>query len=404
MGTPALRLAFGLHPGGAVRFRRGQRADSRASRIEYTTGTSPTATISRAGSAATSKRDSLVASQTAMAKRVAAERAQQRGRRQLFHDLDEHEQRGGGDPGPRAGQVHVGEQSRAVGAEATGRVVERGVDPAEPRLDGEQRERVEAHDVRQHQSGRPCRSATGAGNPAVEPGQRDVDRDGSNRAGDRVAERAQPRGGRSEPRRPGTHAIGHHRGGDDRDRAASAASSRLLTVERASDVSDAPSPRELTAQAASCVTGSATTTSSSRHGTAHASQPAGAAQAAREDGLAAARGPGCSARGRAAAARARPGQRQRHQDRGELQRRSLVEGAVPDAVDRVGQGAVAEQVDGAEVGQRLHHRKRDASGQRGSRERQRDVPDRGAVASARACARPRAPARDWPRNALRPST
>ena len=70
-------------------------------------------------------------------------------------------------------------------------------------------------------------------------------------------------------------------------------------------------------------------------------------------------------------------QREREQHRGQLQRRRLVERAVPDAVDRVGQRPVAEQVDGAEISQRLHHRERDAGGQSGPGERQRDPPQRG---------------------------
>ena len=49
--------------------------------------------------------------------RVVAERAQQRGRRQLLHRLDEHEQARGDDAGPQQRQVDVGEHPRAVGAE-----------------------------------------------------------------------------------------------------------------------------------------------------------------------------------------------------------------------------------------------------------------------------------------------
>ena len=75
-------------------------------------------------------------------------------------------------------------------------------------------------------------------------------------------------------------------------------------------------------------------------------------------------------------------ERQRQQDRGELQRRRLVEGAVPDAVDRVGHRAVVEEVDGAEVRQRLHHRERRAGGQRRARQRQRHARDRPPVAEA----------------------
>ena len=80
---------------------RAGRAASR-SRTRMTTGSSPTATISSAGSAAISKRDVLGGLPHRDRERVAAERAQQRGRGQLLHHLDEHEQRGGRHARPRA--------------------------------------------------------------------------------------------------------------------------------------------------------------------------------------------------------------------------------------------------------------------------------------------------------------
>jgi hypothetical protein len=78
----------------------------------------------------------------------------------------------------------------------------------------------------------------------------------------------------------------------------------------------------------------------------------------------------------------RDGQRDQHG--GELQRRRAVERAVPDAVDRVGHRAVVEEVDRAEVGQRLHHRQRRPGGQRRPGEREREPADRPRVAQPEA--------------------
>ena len=63
-------------------------------------------------------------------------------------------------------------------------------------------------------------------------------------------------------------------------------------------------------------------------------------------------------------------QRQADQYGRQLQGRGLVEGAVPDTVDRVRQRAIAEQVDGTEVRQRLHHGQRDAGAERRTSQRQ----------------------------------
>ena len=96
---------------------------------EAITGTSPTATMSSAGSAAASNRESLVASHTVMASVSPPERPQQRGGRELLHHLDQHEQRSGGEARPEQREVDVGQHPRPVGAEGAGGVVEVGRDP-----------------------------------------------------------------------------------------------------------------------------------------------------------------------------------------------------------------------------------------------------------------------------------
>ena len=96
------------------------------------------------------------------------------------------------------------------------------------------------------------------------------------------------------------------------------------------------------------------------------------------------------------------GQGQRHQHGGQLQRRILVERAVPDPVDGARERLDAEEVDRAEIGQCLHDRERGAGGQGRPGQRDGDVPHGLAVAGPRL----RAASmdwRDWPRNALRPS-
>ena len=88
----------------------------------------------------------------------------------------------------------------------------------------------------------------------------------------------------------------------------------------------------------------------------------------------------------------------------ELERGRAVERAVPDAVDRVGHRAVAEEVDGAEVGQRLHHRERRAGGERRAA---RAAARRGGPRVAWLSPSVRAASnvsRDCSRNAARPST
>ena len=106
-------------------------------------------------------------------------------------------------PGREQRRVDLGEQPRAVGAEAARGVVERRVDALEARLDGEQGERVEAHDVGEqqpeHGAGEqqprvdPERVAAGHGDVAVHPRERDVDGDGDDGAGHGIAERGHPR-------------------------------------------------------------------------------------------------------------------------------------------------------------------------------------------------------------------
>ena len=48
--------------------------------------------------------------------------------------------------------MHVGQDPGPVGAQRPGGVVEVGVDPAHPGVDGEERERVEPHQVGEHQA------------------------------------------------------------------------------------------------------------------------------------------------------------------------------------------------------------------------------------------------------------
>ena len=69
-------------------------------------------------------------------------------------------------------------------------------------------------------------------------------------------------------------------------------------------------------------------------------------------------------------------ERDRHQQRRELHRGLAVECVEPDAVDRVGEGPHAEQVHGAEVGERLHQRERHAAEDRRPRQRQAHAQDR----------------------------
>ena len=73
-----------------------------------------------------------------------------------------------------------------------------------------------------------------------------------------------------------------------------------------------------------------------------------AAQAARDDGLAAPERLVIAGAAAQQAFQRDERQREREEHCRELQRRGLVERAVPDAIDRVGERAIAEQVDGAE--------------------------------------------------------
>ena len=72
-------------------------------------------------------------------------------------------------------------------------------------------------------------------------------------------------------------------------------------------------------------------------------------------------------------------ERDRHEQHGELHRRVAVERVEPDAVDRVRERPHPEQVDRAEVGERLHQRERDAAEDRRPRERQAHAQDRPAA-------------------------
>ena len=71
--------------------------------------------------------------------------------------------------------------------------------------------------------------------------------------------------------------------------------------------------------------------------------------------------------------------REEEQHAGELGRRDAVEHPVPDPVDRLGERAVAEAGDGAEVRERLHHRESHAGDQRRARHGHRDAEERGAA-------------------------
>ncbi len=98
-GRPYAGVSGGSTPDRSVSTRRSARSGGapRESRIASTTGTSPTATISSAGSAAVVEARVLGRLPHRDGQRVAPERPQQGRRGQLLHHLDEHQQGGGGD-------------------------------------------------------------------------------------------------------------------------------------------------------------------------------------------------------------------------------------------------------------------------------------------------------------------
>jgi hypothetical protein len=77
-------------------------------------------------------------------------------------------------------------------------------------------------------------------------------------------------------------------------------------------------------------------------------------------------------------------QRHRHEQRAELHRRLAVEAEEPDAVDGVGEGGHAEQVDRAEVGECLHQRQGDPAEDRRASHRHGHAQDRRAPRQAEA--------------------
>ena len=121
------------------------------------TGTSPTSTISSAGSAAVSKRESFVASHTATASVSPPSGRSSAVAGSSFITSTKTSSAAVDDAGPQQRQVHVGEHAVGVRAEAARGVVERRVDAAHARVDGEERQRVEAHDVGEDQPERACR-------------------------------------------------------------------------------------------------------------------------------------------------------------------------------------------------------------------------------------------------------
>ncbi len=154
------------------------------------------------------------------------------------------------------------------------------------------------------------------------------------------------------------------------------ASSRLLRTEAPNSTGRRLSRIDCTDQTPSCTSGTPTTSTTSASGTSTAAAAGQAAQPQRRHEVAAGRHlrvPGATAR---QPLEHQERERHGHEQRGELHGRVAVERLEPDAVDRVGEGADAEQVDGAEVGERLHQRERHAAEDRRPRQRDPDPQDR----------------------------
>ena len=282
--------------------------------------------------------------------------------------------------------MHAAERRSRPSAEDPRRVVEARRDLAEARVHRLQADREEAHHVGEDEAGRgageqqpegPAERALERGHQGVVgPGEREQHAHRDHRARQRVAHRGQlgchPHGGGAvQTARVGQQhrEQGSHRGGGAREGAG--VPEKRGEIRRdlpRADRGDRP-PRELAhreqEREREHAHAGARRAGGPPPGEAHRLHPRPAPPALGEAG-AAARVPLEQEQAR--------GEEEQHA--GELGGREAVEHPVPDPIDRLGEGAVAEARDGAEVGEGLHHREGHPCHQSRARHGHRDAEER----------------------------
>ena len=311
---------------------------------------------------------------------VEVERAHDERRGQLLHHVHEDEQPRGEEASPQQREVYARQRLARIAAERAGCVVHAGGHAGEARLDGVQRDRQEAHEVRVDERRDPARQEQpgadaerrlqGGGQPGVDARHRDEHPDGDDGPGRGVPEPDEP----VEPGRPARARDARGVGEQQRDR------DREGGGDRREHEAVPRQPEEARGEVRVPLPHREPQEHPGRHDEAdrerrRADRRGGARPPPREPLPRARPATAC----RAVVARAAPGQlldhEQEHDDAEqrarELRGRDPVPEGEPRAVDAGGERLHPEVRDRAVVGERLHEREPHAGDDGGPGERER---------------------------------